>query len=158
MGTTALKSGYFLSNFKVAVNINKCRKKIKLLISMHNTCVNRSIKPRDLDPHWLYKDSDPQNLMDADPDPGQWEHQIDFKSSFKSRRKMDLYYVVSAMAKSLLICIKKWTCFLYKPGIYVKFANIHFQEQTLLLKKKFSAIQIFPCIANFIGMLRLFLK
>ena len=24
----------------------------------------------DLDPYWLYKDPDPQNLMNADPDPG----------------------------------------------------------------------------------------
>ena len=27
-------------------------------------------KCSDVDPHWLYADPDPQNLINADPDPG----------------------------------------------------------------------------------------
>ena len=41
----------------------------------------------DVDPHWLYADPDPQNLMNTDQDPGQQNHQIDLKSSSKSREK-----------------------------------------------------------------------
>ena len=35
---------------------------------------------------------DPQPLMNTypDPDPGQWNHQIDFKTSFKSRKNLSL--------------------------------------------------------------------
>ena len=29
------------------------------------------LESSDVDPHWLYADPDPQNLMNADPDPGQ---------------------------------------------------------------------------------------
>ena len=35
------------------------------------------------DPDWLYPYPDPQNLMNLDPDPGQYNHQIDFKSKKK---------------------------------------------------------------------------
>ena len=48
----------------------------------------------NVDPDWLYRDLDPQNLMNTDqdqnpdPDPGQWNHQIDFKTSFKSKKEI----------------------------------------------------------------------
>ena len=35
----------------------------------------------DVDPHLSYADPDPQNLINADPDPGQYNHQIDEKPS-----------------------------------------------------------------------------
>ena len=34
---------------------------------------------------------DPQNLVNADPDPGQKNHQIDFKPSFKSQEKKNIF-------------------------------------------------------------------
>ena len=34
---------------------------------------------RDVDPDWLYPDPDPKNLMNLDPDPGQYNHQIDLR-------------------------------------------------------------------------------
>ena len=40
-----------------------------------------------MDLHWFYADPDPQNLTNADPDPGQLNRQIDFNPSFKSREK-----------------------------------------------------------------------
>ena len=33
---------------------------------------------------WLRIDPDPQNLMNADQDSGEYNHQIDFNPSFKS--------------------------------------------------------------------------
>ena len=45
----------------------------------------------DVDPDWLYADPDSQNLMNADPDPGQLNQQINFNQSFKRERKSNLY-------------------------------------------------------------------
>ena len=42
---------------------------------------NSSAHIRDVDPDLLY----PQHLMNSDPDPGLFIHQIDFKTSFKSQ-------------------------------------------------------------------------
>ena len=39
-----------------------------------------------MDPDLLYSDPDPQNLMNTDPDPDKKNHQIDFKTSFKSKK------------------------------------------------------------------------
>jgi len=41
------------------------------------------VKSSDVDPHSLHADPVPKNLMNADP--GQKNHQIDFKQSFKSK-------------------------------------------------------------------------
>ena len=49
----------------------------------------------DVDPHWLFMDPAPQNLMNADPDqkpdpdpdPAQWNQQTDFKPSFKNQEE-----------------------------------------------------------------------
>ena len=40
-----------------------------------------------MDPHLSYADPDPQNLMNTDPDPGQKNHQIDFKPYVKIKKK-----------------------------------------------------------------------
>ena len=39
-----------------------------------------------MDPYWLFADQDPENLMNVnpDPDPGQWNRQMDFNPSFES--------------------------------------------------------------------------
>ena len=44
-------------------------------------------KGSDVDPDLLYADPYPYNLMNADPVPGQYNHQIDFDLSVKSREK-----------------------------------------------------------------------
>ena len=41
-----------------------------------------NITSSDVDSHLFYADPDPQKLMNADPDPGQKNHQIEFKPSF----------------------------------------------------------------------------
>ena len=55
-----------------------------------------------MDPHWLFADPDPdpQNLMNADPDQGQENHQIDFKSSFKSWKNKNLFKSVHEPSRS----------------------------------------------------------
>ena len=42
----------------------------------------------DVDLHWSHTDPDPKILMNAnlDPDPGQYNHRIDFKPSFKVKK------------------------------------------------------------------------
>ena len=48
----------------------------------------------DVDPHWSYADPDPQNLVNADPDPG-WiqdkNHKIYFKQSIKRQEEKNIY-------------------------------------------------------------------
>ena len=43
---------------------------------------------RDVDQFFTYADPDPQNLKNADLDPGHYNHQIDFNPYFKSQEKM----------------------------------------------------------------------
>ena len=51
--------------------------------------MNPILSSSDVDPHWLYAepDLDPQYLMNADPDPGHLNHQIEFILSFENREK-----------------------------------------------------------------------
>ena len=36
-------------------------------------------------PNWLYAESDPQNLMNADPDPDEYKYQIDLLNVEKKK-------------------------------------------------------------------------
>ena len=42
---------------------------------------------RAWNPHNSFSYPDPKHLMNSDPDPGLFNHQIDFKTSFKSKKK-----------------------------------------------------------------------
>ena len=46
----------------------------------------------DVDLHWSYANPDPQNLMNAEPDPGQQKHQIDINPSLKSQEEKNISY------------------------------------------------------------------
>ena len=44
--------------------------------------------------YWSYADPDPQNLVNADPDPGQKNHKIYFEPSFKSQEEKKIKLVL----------------------------------------------------------------